>query len=106
VRLLLALLGVATMIGLAAPAYGDSDDAAFLATVRGAGITYTDSGQAVAFGKSVCGMIAAGKFGQELVAELQRNNPGLTAEHATLFVGISAKYYCPQQLANSPASAQ
>jgi hypothetical protein len=98
------------MVSLATPAYGDPDgnldDAGFLATVRGAGITYTDSGRTVAFGKSVCGLIGAGKSGSEVVHDLQRNNPGLTTDHATLFVGISAKYYCPQQLANKPASAQ
>lgn len=101
-RPLLALLGAFAMIALAAPAYGDPDDAGFLATVRGAGITYTDAGQAVAFGKTVCGLIAAGKSGPELIQNLQRNNPGLTSDHATLFVGIAAKYYCPQQLANKP----
>jgi hypothetical protein len=110
VRPLLALLGAAATIGLAAPAYGDPDggsgDVGFLATVRSAGITYTDAGQAVAFGKSVCGLIAAGKSGPELVQNLQRTNPGLTTDHATLFVGIAAKYYCPQQLANTPASAR
>jgi hypothetical protein len=98
------------MIGLAAPAYSDPDgspdDVGFFATVRGAGITYTDSGRTVAFGKMVCGLIAAGKSGSEVVHGLQRNNPGLTTDHATLFVGISAKYYCPQQLANKLASAQ
>ncbi|MEZ0352676.1 DUF732 domain-containing protein [Mycobacterium sp. pR1184] len=108
-RPLLALFGVAAMIGLAAPAYGapdgGSDDAGFLATVRGAGITYTDSGQAVAFGKAVCGLMGAGKSGPELIQNLQRNNPGLTTDHATVFVGIAAKYYCPQRLANKPASA-
>ncbi|MCV7413342.1 glycine cleavage system P protein [Mycobacterium florentinum] len=109
-RWLLALLGVSAMIGLAAPAHGDPDaapdDAGFLATVRGAGITYTDSGQAVAFGKSVCGLIRAGKPGPELVGDLQRKNPGLTTAHATLFIGIAAKYYCPQQLADSRPAPQ
>jgi hypothetical protein len=110
-RSLLALLGASAMIGLAAPAYGDpdggSDDVGFLATVRGAGIAYTDSGQAIAFGKAVCGLIGAGKSGPELIHDLQRNNPGLTTDHATLFVGISAKYYCPQQLSGGQrASAQ
>jgi hypothetical protein len=46
-RLRLALLGVSTTIGLAAPAFGDPgdgfDDAGFLATVRDAGINYTSS---------------------------------------------------------------
>jgi Protein of unknown function (DUF732) len=109
-RPLLALLGISAMIGLATPAHGDPDgspdDVGFLATVRDAGITYTDSARAIAFGKSVCGLIGAGKSGPELIGDLQRNNPGLTTDHATLFVGISAKYYCPQRLANNPAPAQ
>jgi len=54
-RLLLTLLGVSTMIGLAAPAFGDPDggfdDAGFLATVRDAGINYTSSDQAIEFAK-------------------------------------------------------
>ena len=110
-RLLLALLGVSTTIGLAAPAFGDPDvvfdDAGFLATVRDAGINYTGSDQAIAFAKAVCGWIGNGKSGPELVQGLQRNNPRLTTDHATLFLAISAKYYCPQQLSkNQQALAQ
>ena len=110
-RLLLGLLGVSTMIGLAAPAYSDPgdgfDDAGFLATVRDAGINYTSAGQAIAFAKALCGWIGSGKSGPELVGDLQRNNPGLTTDHATLFLAISAKYYCPQQLTtNHQALAQ
>jgi Protein of unknown function (DUF732) len=110
-RLLLGLLGVSAMIGLAAPAFGDPDggfdNTGFLATVRDAGINYTSSGQAIAFAKAVCGWISNGKSGPELGGDLQRNNPGLTTEHATLFLAISAKYYCPQQLSkNQQALAQ
>ncbi len=101
-RLLLALLGVSTVIGLPAPAYGNPnegfDDAGFLATVRDAGISYTSSDRAIAFAKAVCGWMGSGNSGPELVHGLQNNNPGLTTDHATLFVAISAKYYCPQQL--------
>jgi Protein of unknown function (DUF732) len=109
-RPLVALLGVSVMISLAAPAHGEpngsSDDVGFLATVRDAGLTYTDSAKAVTFGKAVCGSIEAGKSGSDVIRDLQRNNPGLTTDHATLFVGIAAKYYCPQLLTSKPASAQ
>jgi len=101
-RLLLGLLGVSAVIGLAAPAYSDPgdgfDDAGFLATVRDAGINYTSSDRAITSAKALCGWIGNGKSGPELVHDLQRNNPGLTTDHATLFLAISAKYYCPQQL--------
>jgi hypothetical protein len=103
-RLLTALLGVATMVGLAAPAYGTpddgSDDAGFLATVRDAGIKYTNPVQAIAFAKGACGSMANGKPGPELIRDLQNNNPELTTDHAALFVAISAKYYCPQLTKN------
>jgi hypothetical protein len=103
-RPLLALLGVSTMIGLAAPAYADPDegfdDAGFLATVHDAGITYSSSDRAIAFAKRVCGSMGNGESGPQLVHDLQNSNPGLTTDHATLFVAISVKYYCPQQLNN------
>ncbi|MGO8940363.1 MAG: DUF732 domain-containing protein [Mycobacterium sp.] len=99
-RLLPALVGVAAMVGLAAPAYGNpddgSDDAGFLATVRAAGLNYTSSVQAIAFAKGVCGSMGGGKSGPELIHDLQNSNPALTTDHAALFVAISANYYCPQ----------
>jgi Protein of unknown function (DUF732) len=99
-RLLIALLGVSAMISLATPAYGSPDDgfddAGFLATVRDAGINYNSSDQAIAFAKAVCGSMGNGKSGPQLVQDLKSNNPGLTTDHAALFVAISAKYYCPQ----------
>ncbi|MCV7027955.1 DUF732 domain-containing protein [Mycobacterium sherrisii] len=49
------------MIVLAAPAHADtapgSSDTAFLATLRGAGIGYTNPGQAIAAGEVACGLI-------------------------------------------------
>jgi len=46
-------------------------------------------------------------LGRSWGGDLQRNNSGLTTEHATLFLAISAKYYCPQQLSkNQQALAQ
>ena len=111
VRPLIALFGVFAVIGLPAPAYGapgqGSDDVGFLATVRDAGITYTNPDRAIAFGKQVCGWISTGKPGPEVVGDLQKNNPGMATDHATLFVAIAVKYYCPQQATNNqPAAAQ
>ena len=103
-RLLLALLGVSTMIGLATPAYGEpgygADDAGFLDLLRSAGITYTNPDGAIAFAKTVCGSMGNGELGQQLIQDLKTSNPGLTTDHAAKFVAISAKYYCPQQLNN------
>lgn len=102
-RLLLALLGVSGVIGFAAPAYGDpatggADDVGFLASLRSAGITYTNSDRAIAFARAVCGSMGNGELGPQLVSDLKTDNPALTTDHAATFVAISAKYYCPQQL--------
>jgi hypothetical protein len=88
------------MVGLATPAYGNPDDGfddvGFLATVRDAGLNYANSGQAIAFAKGACGSMSSGKAGPQIIHDLQNTNPGLTTDHAALFVAISAKYYCPQ----------
>jgi Protein of unknown function (DUF732) len=105
-RPLLALLGVWAMLGLAAPAYGDPDngtpdDATFLASLRSAGVTYENPAQAIAIGKSVCGQMGKGKSGPQLVSDLQLENPGLTTDHASVFIALAAKFYCPQQINQS-----
>ncbi len=102
-RLLPVLIGVSVMVAFASPAYGEPapnspDDAGFLASVRSAGLTYTDSGRAIAFAKSVCASMGNGEAGPQLVSELQTDNPALTTDHAAKFVALSATYYCPEQL--------
>jgi Protein of unknown function (DUF732) len=102
-RLLVALIGVWAVIGLAGPAYGDPDtggvdEASFLASLRSAGITYKTSDAAVQFARAVCESMGNGEYGPQMVTELQAQNPGLTTDHATSFLAIAAKYYCPQRL--------
>ncbi len=101
-----ALLGAAVLFAPAAPASGSpgdgGDDTGFLATVRDSGVTYSSPDRAIAFGRAVCGWLGSGTPGPDLVTNLQNSNPGLTTDHASLFVAISVKYYCPQQLTGSP----
>jgi hypothetical protein len=102
-RLLLALVGVSAVLGLAPPAHADPamtihDEAAFLASLRSAGITYTTPEAAVQFAEAVCASMGNGEWGPQMVDELQTQNPGLTSDHASSFLAIAAKYYCPQQL--------
>lgn len=103
VRVVLALLSVPTVIGIAVPAHADpgSDDAAFLASLQKAGITYGNADQAIAAGKTVCALIGDGKSGLEVVRDLEETNPGFTLDGAAKFAGIAASAYCPQQLSRS-----
>lgn len=103
-RLLLALaVGASAAIGLAPLAPGEpgttsDDEAAFLASLRSAGITYSTPEGAIKFAKAVCVSMGNGELGPQMLDELKNENPGLTNEHATSFLAIAAKYYCPQQL--------
>jgi hypothetical protein len=103
-RLLVALgVGVSAAIILAPLVHGDpvttgGDEAGFLASLRSAGITYATPGAAMKFARAVCVSMGHGELGPQMVDELKSENPGLTDEHATSFLAIAAKYYCPQQL--------
>jgi Protein of unknown function (DUF732) len=102
-RTLLAALGVCTVIGLAAPAYADpddatGDDAGFLSALQKVGIHYPSQAQAITAGKSVCGCLNNGESGLELVHDVKIRNAGFSMEEASDFAMIAAKYYCPQQL--------
>jgi len=102
-RIVPTLIGVSVMVALASPASGEPtangpDDPGFLASLRSAGLTYTDSGRAIAFAKAVCGSMGKGEMGPQLISELQTDNPALTTDHAASFVALSATYYCPEQL--------
>ncbi len=104
-RLLLAIFGVSVLVGFAGPARGDPDvggtadpAAAFLASLRAAGITYSSLEQTIATAQGVCRLIRSGKPGPQILADLQARNPGLTTEHAAQFSAIAARSYCPDQL--------
>lgn len=104
---LLALLTVSAGITIAAPAHAtpgedeapaDDNNGSFLSDLHTVGISFKDPGQAVAAGKSVCGMITRGVSGLQLLTDIRDNNPALTTSGAAQFATISAKAYCPGQL--------
>jgi hypothetical protein len=102
---LLFALGVCAMIGLAGPAHADpgaeqagAGESAFLASLRSAGITYADPGQAVTAAQAVCGFADRGETGLQIIQDVKANNPGVSTDGATKFVAISAQSFCPHQL--------
>jgi hypothetical protein len=105
-RALLVAISVCSVIGLAAPAYADpndatGDDAGFLSALQQVGIHYPSPAQAITAGKSVCGCLNNGESGLELVHDVKIRNAGFSMEEASDFAMIAAKYYCPQQLSKS-----
>jgi Protein of unknown function (DUF732) len=103
-RRILALVGVATVIGFAAPAYAtpppepDGDDAGFVAALHQAGFTFSSEAAAVQAGRAVCSCLNNGESGLELVHDVKVHNPGMDMEMASNFSLISAKFYCPHHL--------
>lgn len=104
---LLAGLAAIAAAALAAPAQADpattDTDNAFLGALRASGITYNQADQAIITAKLVCGLFAEGRPSPEVLDGLKARNPGLSTEHGTLFVGIAAHSYCPDQLVHQPA---
>jgi hypothetical protein len=92
-----AAIGIAPLAD-ADPGTPGADEPGFLASLRSAGITYSTPEGAIKFAEAVCVSMGNGEFGPRMVDELKSENPGLTNDHATSFVAIAAKYYCPQQL--------
>ncbi|BBX73480.1 DUF732 domain-containing protein [Mycobacterium shinjukuense] len=103
-RTLVALLSAAAMIFLAVPAHAEpeGDDAAFLAALNRAGITYADPAQAIASAQALCALCARGETGLQLVSDLRTYNPGLSMDAAAQFAAIASAAYCPQHIEHHP----
>jgi hypothetical protein len=104
-KLLLAVASVVVMIGIAAPAYADdgdggdiSNDKAFLAELRQAGLTYQDPDNAVTAAKSVCQLVDDGKSVAEIITELRNRNPSFQGTGAAKFTALAAAHYCPEYM--------
>lgn len=104
---LLALLGVAAMVGFAAPVSADpapepdGDDGGFLSALQQSGFTFGSPVSAVAAARAVCSCLNNGESGLELVHDVKSHNPGMDMEMASNFALLSAKFYCPHQLSKA-----
>ncbi len=97
-RLLLVLTSFAGMIGMAAPAFADTSDDQFLASLQAAGIGYPSPDRVIAAGKLVCQLAGQGKPMADVVNTIQGANPGLHGDNAARFTAIAAEAYCPKAL--------
>jgi len=104
-KLLLTMASVAAVIGMAAPAYADSTDDSFIASLKAAGITYTDQDAVIGAGKWVCDKVSGGTDMSDVVKTLTTKNTSLNPEKASKFAAIAANAYCPDAVstASSPS---
>ncbi|OBG49580.1 hypothetical protein A9X03_27485 [Mycobacterium sp. E1715] len=100
-KLVLTISSVAVMIGLAAPAYADDTDGAFLASLDAAGFTYTDPGQAIQAAHYVCSAASGGTAIADIATAVQKGDSALSADKAAKFTAIAANAYCPDALSSS-----
>ncbi|BBX24749.1 hypothetical protein MTER_41600 [Mycolicibacter terrae] len=77
---------------------GAVHNAAFLQSLLAAGITYSNSGQAIEAAHAVCGLVDRGEPALQVISDLKANNPGFTTDGAAQFAAIAATTYCPHQL--------
>lgn len=93
-------------VGNAEPASGAQPDetggvrsAAFLESLRAAGITYSSPGQAIDAARALCGLVDRGEPALQVISDLKSHNPGFSTDDAAQFAAIAADAYCPHQLA-------
>jgi hypothetical protein len=106
IRLLLTVAAVA--IALAAPANAD-DNSYFLMDIKNAGINFDDSSTTVTAGRTVCKMLEAGSTDDEIVTNLQQQNPGFTHAKAQTFEQTAVNDLCPDDASSAgdePASGE
>ncbi|HEX5253893.1 MAG TPA: DUF732 domain-containing protein [Mycobacterium sp.] len=98
---LLTLCGLAVAIGLAGPVHADSTDDSFIASLRAAGITFSDPGKAVGAGRWVCDTVGQGTQMPDVVKTLLSKNSALSQDKANQFAAIAASTYCPSAITTS-----
>ncbi|SRX93938.1 hypothetical protein MSP7336_02185 [Mycobacterium shimoidei] len=96
---LLLLMSMAAMVGLAAPAHADGNDAGFLAALDQQGISHSaGAGQTVLAGQAVCELMDRGLSPVDTVNAVRSTNPAMTVEQSARFAVTAASAFCPQHL--------
>jgi hypothetical protein len=97
--LAVTLVGVATAVGLAAPAHTDPlTDDSFLSALTNAGIGYDDPASTEQLGQSICPMLVEPGKSMASVYSTVTNN-GINPDMAAFFTGIAISMYCPSMMA-------
>jgi hypothetical protein len=89
-----AAVGLAAFAGAGTAAATTPDDA-FIAQMKGQGVTFSSPQEAVREGHQVCKELAAGKTGTDVANEIL-SQTDLTTKQAAYFVVNATNVYCPQ----------
>jgi hypothetical protein len=94
------LVGAATAVTLAAPAYADPiTDNSFLSALTNAGIGYNDPASTEQLGQSICPMLV--EPGKSLASVYSTvSNNGINPDMAAFFTGIAISMYCPSLMSS------
>ncbi len=103
IRLLLPVTAVA--IALAAPAHAD-DNGNFLMDIKNAGINFSDSSTTVTAGRTVCRMLEAGSSEDEIVTNVEQQNPGVGHAKAQTFEQTAVSDFCPDDVSSPGDEAE
>lgn len=91
----IAVAASAFAVAAAAFAGAGTNDEAFIAKIKDAGVTFSSPEAAVRQGHQVCRELAGGKDDTEVAADIL-SQTGLTSAQATYFVAAASNTYCPQ----------
>jgi hypothetical protein len=92
----------AVAVALAAPAHAD-DNSNFLMDIKNAGINFDDSSTTVTAGRTVCRMLEAGSSDDEVVTNVEQQNPGFSHPKAQKFEQTAVSDLCPDDAPGEPA---
>lgn len=101
-----AIALIVLAVGLAAPAYADAKDDAFMANLNSSGMDYGPPGKAIQLAKTVvCGSLSnnPNTSNADLVTKVT-NATNWPALNAAYFTGAAIQAYCPQYGSLTPPS--
>ncbi len=107
-RMRIALLCSAAVIGFAAPAHADppDPDARFLRGLNNAAITYHSAPDATATGRRVCELMDQGAPEADVINAMTQQNSGFDHDLAAKFARVAEAVYCPPHLGGAPNPTQ
>jgi hypothetical protein len=91
-------IGPALALGVAAPAWADTNDDAFLKALKGHGITATSDQAMITVGHLVCKQLSKGMSVNAVVAQAELYGNSMSESDAKFLVQTASAAYCPEEI--------